>query len=440
MAASAAVASDVDYSNGVFIVNEDWFGHNNSTINYLDPDNADGNYWHYRVVQAENPGVELGCTSEFGTIFNNHIYIISKQDKDSGAKISGARITVADATTLKVVAQIAQIDPSGAMCDGRAFVGINAHKGYVSTSSGIWTLDLDAMQITGCITDPDNLTDGNLSQQCGTMLTVGNRVFAANQMCGLLVIDTDTDVITDVISLDLVKDGAGIGGIVQSKDGNLWLSVAADKQGSGDTLPYLVCIDPVSLSTHIVDITDGLYPPTNSWYAWTPDAFCASSVTNTLYWKGGESRWFDATKIYKYDIDTNTQSLHIDLATDAPGWSLYGCSMRVHPVTDQMYMSLYKSYANPTYTVHRYSPDAQLIREYPMESNYWFPAIPVFAEANENSSVSEITTIPVSQPVDVYTLSGACIARNAIADCLPNLTPGVYILKNSTIARKIVVK
>ena len=64
----SAAASSPDYTKGVFIVNEDWYGHNNSTLNHLDPDNPDGDYWTYRVIQHENEGMELGATNQFGAI------------------------------------------------------------------------------------------------------------------------------------------------------------------------------------------------------------------------------------------------------------------------------------------------------------------------------------------------------------------------------------
>ena len=88
-AAQAAAAGDIDYSQGVFIVNEDWYGHQNSTVNYLLPDDPEGNYWHYRVIQSENPGMELGCTNQYGAIWDGRFYLIAKQDKDPGATIQG---------------------------------------------------------------------------------------------------------------------------------------------------------------------------------------------------------------------------------------------------------------------------------------------------------------------------------------------------------------
>ena len=64
-------STDMDYSQGTFIVNEDWYGHQNSTVNFLTHDGE----WHYRVFQTENPGHELGCTTQFGTIYGDKFYL-----------------------------------------------------------------------------------------------------------------------------------------------------------------------------------------------------------------------------------------------------------------------------------------------------------------------------------------------------------------------------
>ena len=122
-------------------------------MNYILPDDPEGNYWHYRVIQTENPGKELGCTNQYGAIWNGRFYLIAKQAKDGGASITGGRITVADATTLKIIKQIENIAPDGSQCDGRGFVGVSASKGYVSTSNGIWILDLNKIEITGKVKD-----------------------------------------------------------------------------------------------------------------------------------------------------------------------------------------------------------------------------------------------------------------------------------------------
>ena len=143
-APAAAAGTDSDYSEGILVVNEDWYGHQNSTVNYLLPDDPEGVFWQYRVIQAENPGHELGCTNQYGAIWNGRLYLIAKQEKDPGASVTGGRISVADAKTLKLIKQLEIIDPSGRQCDGRAFCGVSATKGYVSSSNGIWILNLDS--------------------------------------------------------------------------------------------------------------------------------------------------------------------------------------------------------------------------------------------------------------------------------------------------------
>ena len=383
--------TDTDYSSGVFIVNEDWYGHQNSTVNYLLPDDPDGDFWHYRVIQAENPGRELGCTNQYGQLWRGRRYLIAKQEKDPGADITGGRITVADAATMKILFQSELIDPSGKQCDGRGFVGIDDHKGYISTSNGIWIFDLDTYEVKGQIEGTANPNAGDdrpntdptgslYHGQSGSMVLAEGKVFAAHQQAGLLIIDTATDRVIKTIPMDIVQEKAGIGSVVRAKDGSLWLSVARNIQGTGTTLPYMVRVDPRTFETEVIDIAEGMYPPSNSWYAWTPDAFCASAVNNTLYWKGGSTSWFTGTKIFRFDVDTRRMEKIIDLDEDGENWKQYGCSMRVHPVTDEIYMSLYHEFSIPTYVTRRYTADGVKIRDYEMISNYWFPSIPLFAQ------------------------------------------------------------
>lgn len=145
ISSAAVLSSAEDFSKSILVINEDWYGHQNSTVNSLNPDDPDGDFWQYRVIQQQNPGKELGCTNQFGAVWNGRLYLIAKQDKDPGASTTGGRITIADATTLKIEKQLQLIDPSGAQCDGRAFCGVSADKGYVSTSNGIWILNLNTL-------------------------------------------------------------------------------------------------------------------------------------------------------------------------------------------------------------------------------------------------------------------------------------------------------
>lgn len=400
----------VDYTKGTFIVNEDWYGHQNSTVNFL----TDEGEWIYRVVQKENPGVELGCTNQYGTIYGDKFYFIAKQAKDPGASITGGRITVCDAKTMKVLKQIENIavdDKGKSVADGRGFLGVDEHKGYVGTSNGIYILDLDKLEITGSVSGTGNDSDDPYQQlyggQIGNMVRVNDRVFAVHQKNGLLVINPATDEVEQAVE---APEGWGFGSVVLSKDGNLWLSLAASS-GSGQADTCIVRLNPATLEQSIIECPDGIFGPANSWYAWTPDCFCASKQNNVLYWNGGNSSWFSGKTIYKYDIDSNTFSTFIDYNNDPDGWQIYGCSFRVNPVTDEAIVSLYKGYGDPTYVVRKYNNEGNQTAEYSMISNYWFPSLPVFPD-NEAPVVADISPVSITTE-DSTTVSLKDVATDA---------------------------
>ncbi len=372
-----------DYTQGTFFVNEDWFGHNNSTINFL----TDEGKWIYSVFQKENPGHELGCTSQFGTIYGGKIYIVSKQEKDPGATIIGSRLAVCDAITMKVKAEFTTIGEA----DGRSFLGVNESTGYIGTSDGIYIFNMDNLSIGNQIGGTGSASGGLYDGQIGTMLRVGDRVFAVLQSTGILVIDANTH------TLETVIDG-NYGSIVISKDGNIWASTDEGYSSAGETL---VKINPYTLDTENIALSTETAIP-NSWYAWTADGFCASKQNNKLYWKNNGG-WFAATKIYEYDIDNDALREVIDLSTDGEGWGIYGAGFRLDPVTDVIYVSLFKEFWFPTYKVVKINPETgNIIESYPMEDNYWFPAMPVFPDNNAPVVSNELADKSISNETTIY--------------------------------------
>lgn len=407
----------VDYTKGTFIVNEDWYGHQNSTVNFL----TDEGEWVYRVVQKENPGVELGATVQYGAIYGDKFFIIAKQPKDPGASIMGGRITICDAKTMKVLKQIENIavdDNGSSIADGRGFLGVDEHKAYVGTSNGIYVLDLDKLEITGSVggagTDSDDPYQQLYGGQIGNMVRVNDRVFAVHQKNGLLVINPATDEVEKTVE---APEGWGFGSVVLSKDGNLWLSLAASS-GSGQADTRIVKLNPATLEQTIIECPEGIFGPANSWYAWTPDCFCASKQNNVLYWNGGNSSWFSGKAVYKYDIDSNTFSTFIDYNDDPDGWQIYGCSFRIDPVTDEAIVSLYKSFGDPTYVVRKYDNQGKQIDEYSMISNYWFPSLPVFPD-NEDPVVADI------DPVSLTTEDGTTVSLKDVATDADNMDAAI---------------
>jgi len=484
MVSGFPASSAIDYSEGVFILNEDWYGHQNSTLNYLLPDDKAGEYFHYRVFQQENPGAELGCTSQFGTIFNGKLYIVSKQAKDPGASVAGGRLTIADANTLKLERQLETIAPDGVQADGRGFIGVDEKKGYISTSNGIWILDLDTQEVQGQIEgsanpnqEPGASTNpgGSLYHgQCGSMTMAGGYVFAAHQSAGILVIDPAADRVERTISIarslmdadvwqpspeDLediaygdvtLEDCApGIGSVITDRNGIVWASLAGDINGTGSTFQCLLRIDPSTLAVEAVRIPEEYGAPTTSWYAWTPDTFCASTKTDTLYWVGG-SRWFGRTSVFSFDTASSTFRNIIDLEADGEGWSIYGCSMRVHPVTDEIYASLYKGNQNQTYITRRYTSTGERLQDYAMIENYWFPSLPIFPEkgASEVSSTDREDSVlsykygkiyTGDEPARVYSTDGKLVLSLPAHSCgmKPALTGGIYVVTDGITTIKV---
>ena len=112
------VFAQASYTNGIFIVNEDWFGHNSSSVNFYSYD--DGSVV-YRAYQAANPGMTLGNTTQYAELNKDNIYFCSKQNYGE----TGGRLIVADAKTLAKKHSLDNIDDA----DTRAFVTVNDEKG-----------------------------------------------------------------------------------------------------------------------------------------------------------------------------------------------------------------------------------------------------------------------------------------------------------------------
>lgn len=388
----------VDYTKGTFIVNEDWYGHQNSSVNFLSEDGT----WTYNAFQKENPGHELGCTSQFGTIYGDLLYIVSKQSKDGAASVEGSRLAVIDAKTMQVKKEFQTINSAGA--DGRSFLGVDLTKGYIGTSNGIYVFHTGYDEKTGkydenqmsieasAIEGTTGISSSDLyHSQIGTMIRVGKYVFAVHQTKGLLVIDPKEDKVINTILKPEEDSNHGLGSIVLSKDGNLWASVTFELTGTGATMPYMWKVNPYTLTTQKVDIptTDGIEEIPNSWYAWTADGFCASTKENKIYWKGqGSGSWFTGYKIFCYDIDKDSFYQVFDFTKlDKGDWRLYGTGFRIDPVDDNMYCFLYHEFLNPEHelavikTDGRGDTNGTMVGRYPYEKvNYWFPALPVFPD------------------------------------------------------------
>lgn len=346
-------------AKGFYIVNEDWFGHSNGSVNYFEKSGSSYTP-HYRVFRAANLGQELGATTCYGAIWGNHFYLISKQ---------GNRLVIADAQNLKSKKIITDLGG-----DGRSFVGIDEKKAYIGYNGGIKTFNIENLTLGEAI--------AGVSGEIGNMCYAYGKVFAVSDE-NLYIIDAKTDKVEKTVtgSYDTYKS------VVTAKDGSVWVA-AADK---------FIVYNPNDLE----NTKEIAYPVdaavSSSWGSWNPGGLCASTQTNTLYWTTGTSSW-SLNAVCKYDIDaSNANSSFYTLPNDDAGQKrvLYGAGLRVDPLSDNLVLqsrrdgwgdsSAYNwlfllSNTGSLNTSFVVADDKE-----PTTGNgyYWFPSMPVFEDANK---------------------------------------------------------
>lgn len=397
------------YTNGVFVLNEDWFGHNNSTINFLNTETGEFNYYIVQENEA-NRGLSLGCTSQFGTIYGDNLYVVSKQDQDSGESPDkqGGRLVVADAGTMeikKTIRIIAEKDGKS-VADGRAFVGVDENKGYIGTSNGIYVIDLRNLEIKERIEGTENplITGGEIpgngtgplyNNQIGIMIRSLDYVFAIQQDKGVLVINPETDKVEKII------EGC-FSTMAQSKDGNIW--IGKNSNMDYQKYPYgvmgerwmgneLLKINPATLETSIINVSAGGI--NHTWYAWTAGSLCASVHENALYFTYNNNpwSWFTTTEMYKYDVDNNSFTKIYDSSQEKRYF--YGGAVRVNPLDDKLYASLYLDNNNQNYWIYQLDNKGKKLQEYEPIRRYWFTSLFIFPD-NHAPEVADFN--PVNLP------------------------------------------
>lgn len=334
-------------AKGFYVANEDWFGHDNGTVNYF---KVNGNEYDvvYRAYRAANEDETLGVTTQFGTTWGNNIYLMSKQEN---------RFVVADANTLRKKAVFTEIGG-----DGRSFVGVDDKTGYISHSNGVRQFDIVNLQLGDAV-------DG-ITQQVGAMCYAEGRVFALTPEKAYII-----DVATNTVEKTL--DGS-FNTLTRSKDGTVWIA----------TDDNFLKVNPQTLEEETMEYPEGMKVG-SSWGAWNAGSLCAGTQTNTLYWT--KSGWSSSIMV-KYDIDT--QSFNPAFYTlgkhENKQLTFYGAGVRVDPLTDRIVATVIRGYDYNYNWVQIINPDGTLEKEIEVKGGgetgeseyYWFPAVPFFEDAN----------------------------------------------------------
>ena len=423
-----------DYTNGAYVLNEDWYGHNNSTLNFWNPTASTIDYLIMQM--ANNYEYSLGCTAQYGQLYGDYIVITSKQDRDPGepADVQSGRITILNRKTLKPIGDeihplisVNENDKSDA--DGRGVCFVNNEKFYVGTSNGIYvfkwndkgkvfTWDSEAIidgtgneLITGDeISNADGL--GPLyKNQIGMMLRTQDYVFAIKQDLGVMVIDPETDEVVDII------EGC-FSTMAQSKDGNIWVGVNYQEEGYESNLQYpygwngnawngsqLMCIDQYTLETRYVDLEVGGVP--QSWYAWTAGTLTASNTENALYFvytdpSAGQINWFRNCNLYRYDIDKNECEEIYNSETD--NLYFYGGAIQCNPKDGNIYAALYigENIATQDWVYAIINNKGEMQQYQTPIKRYWYPAMFIFPD-NEAPVVEHLSDVEIADenPIEI---------------------------------------
>lgn len=380
----------VDYTQGLFLVNEDWYGWDNGTVNFLTSDGR----WVYRAFRRENPGETLGVTTQYGAIYGGRFFFVSKQASSTADASTGGRLVVADALTLK---RVAAFDEIGG--DGRSFVGVDEHTAYIGTSSGITRLDLESMSLGETIAGTGG-EGGLYAGQIGAMVRAGSYVFAAKQSVGVLVIDAATHTLHATIDLPTIST------LTLGRDGGVW---AADATS-------LVRIDVATLETRSRLLPDDCRV-SSTWGAWNAGSLCAAYRNNFLYFANEKGN-----QIARYHIPTD--ELDADFFTLPDQDKAYvqqfqGAGLRVDPRNDRLivtatqsgYLSHYMN--NWVHVVDGLS--GELLGTVELEPYYWFPALPVFPD-NEAPVIALPDRLSIGrEPVKISLLEAVTDADNLSA-------------------------
>ena len=433
----AVWAQDLTFTNGVIFINEDRYGPNQGSINYF---NYDYNEMEYNVYALVNPTTKLGVTTQFGQLFGGRLYLVSKQANGNEAVGStiGSRLAILDAVTLKQQGSLLRFGQEpDSVYDGRAYCAVNTGKGYVSTSAGIFVLDVNAMTVTGPIDGTQSSAAGDYNSlyngQCGDMVRFGQYVFAVQQGVGLHVIDPVNDVVVKTLPFPYIVT------VFVTQAGKLYVANNSREIydfGSGPYVADFTQIDPVELRSGAVHTLGGTHGAMSSWGAWRARMVCVDPRCERVYYNYDEFQNY----ISCYDFD-NRQ--FIDTLILLPegvetNWDgtkerqgLYASALSFDPHTGEMVVQTIE--AAPMYAYQNFNHNWVLFydmetmtlrRQLRLQDAYWFPAMAVYPDVYAPRVVIADQTVKAGDELVISLLDAvddadnmASLAVSTVAGC-----------------------
>ncbi|MBR7012743.1 MAG: DUF5074 domain-containing protein [Muribaculaceae bacterium] len=427
---------DYTFTNGVIFINEDRYGPNQGSINFY---NYDYDEMEYNVYAMVNPDAKLGVTTQFGQLFGDKLFVVSKQANANEASGStmGSRLAVLDATTLKQQGSILRFGQSAdSVYDGRAYCAVNGTKGYVSTNAGIFVIDVPTMRVVGSIAGTMSSARGDQNSlykdQCGDMVRFGQYVFAVQQGRGLHVIDPVTDAVVTTLSFPNIVT------VFVTAGGNLYVANNSREIYDYSGGPYVANftrIDPVTLTPAEVHTLDGLHGAMSSWGAWRARMVCVDPHAERVYYNYDEYQNY----ISCYDFTTRTftdalislpEGVEINWDGSKELQGLYAAAISFDPHTGDMVVQTIEaapmSYQNFNHNwVLFYNPTTlELKRQVRLQDAYWFPAMAVYPDvcaptvaiANRQLRQGQVDVIDLLHAVSDEDNMAALAVTTAVSD------------------------
>ena len=301
------------YENGFFIVNEGWYSYGGGTLSFY---RYDTQKLEDSVFTKENPGKDLGpntSTLEFGTIYNNKLYLLTKY---------GGPLVAVDAITLKETGRIA----TDANSDYRALLPLDTTKALVSTGNGVFPLNLQTLTLGAPL--------ASISGEADDMVKLGNYIF---------VLDGNGLDVLNAADYSIAKNFSNIGlGFAVTTDGSLYAAGSALDAFGNFKDSLLVKINPATLDTTNIKLPFEINGTFGFWHA---GSIVASTKENAVFlaynppYEGG-------TTIYKY-VAGNPASLAAPFITIAFDHELYGAGLGYDKSRNQLVVTTIQSGGYP---------------------------------------------------------------------------------------------
>lgn len=402
------------YVDGTIILNEEWYGHTNGSLNYITPDN----HIIYHAYERENPGLAFGATSQFGTIWADKLLVVSKQATDGGDPLpGGGRLVVADAKSLKRLGSLELLSWNNMNGDGRAVAGATPEKIYITASNGVYIVDISDPahpNVTGMIEGSSSDSGDLYNGQYGDIINTGKYVLTVRQSGGIMIIDPITDNVVKTISDNNIQ------GITQTGDGTIWYTTIVSEDSTSHT--RFVSLNPDTLEeTASYDFPSAIGNVVCSWGAWRSTAFYGSHTGNDIWFVTGASGITGGStgSYYRFNPEENPAEIQPFFSlSDVKGSTEFGEEVAQMTYGTPRFdvrnnrlivLTGKKGAASGEYRnhwIHFVDGDSgEITRSFTLEPYYWFQSLPIFPDKYDAEISLENISINVKDTALVLDLS-----------------------------------